>query len=105
MISIQRQLNVSKDLNGWIGQAVELLVLYALVKTEITGSIPGAFHKFGIVRIIIPVCLIKQPNGTVSRMKVQTYIRVKIKWVAVSVHSEAGNECSLKCTSLILAGL
>ena len=34
-------------------------------------------------------------------MYVQTYISVK--WVAVSVHSEAWNEYSLECTSLILA--
>ena len=53
--------------------------------------------------MIISTCLIKQPNGTLSRMYVQTYIRVK--WVAVSVHSEAWNECSLESPSLILAGL
>ena len=34
---------------------------------------------------------------------VKTYIRVT--WVAVSVHSEAWNEWSLECTSLILVGL
>ena len=50
-------------------------------------------HIFRIVWIIIPACLIKQPNGTLSRMYVRTYISVK--WVAVSVHSEAWNECSL----------
>ena len=56
---------------------VELLVLYTLVKPEVTGSIPGDSHKFEIVWIVIPACLIKQPNGTLSRMYVQTYIRVK----------------------------
>ena len=29
---------------------------------------------FKIVWILIPACLIKQPNGTLSRMYVQTYI-------------------------------
>ena len=70
---------------------------------EVTGSIPDVSHKCRIVWIIIPACLIKQPNGTLSRMCVQTYISVK--WVAVSVHSEAWNVCSLECNSLILAGL
>ena len=82
---------------------VELLIWYTLVKSDVTGSIPGVSHIFRIVRIIIPACLIKQPNGTLSRMYVQTYISVK--WLAVSVHSEAWNECSLECISLILAGL
>ena len=82
---------------------VELLVLYTLVKPEVTGSIPGVSHKFRIVWIIIPVSLIKQPNGTLSQMHVQTYITVK--WVAVSEQGEAWDEYSLECTSLILAGL
>ena len=86
-----------------MAKVVELLVWHTLVKPEVTGSIPGVSHKFRIVWIIIPACLIKQPNGTLSRMYVQTYIRVK--WVAVSVYSEAWNVCSLECTSLILAGL
>ena len=43
---------------------------YTLVKPEVTGSIPGVSHKFRIVWIIIPACLIKQPNGTLSRMYV-----------------------------------
>ena len=34
-------------------------------------------HIFRIVWIIIPASLIKQPNGTLSRMYVQTYISVK----------------------------
>ena len=38
---------------------------------------PGASHIFRIVWIIIPACLIKQPNGTLSRLYVQTYISVK----------------------------
>ena len=62
-----------------MAQAVELLVWYKLVKQEATGSIPGVSHKFRIAWIIIPACLIKQPNGTLSWMYVQTYIRVK--WV------------------------
>ena len=70
---------------------------------QLLGSIPGVSHKLRILWIIIPACLIKQPNGTLSRMYVQTYISVK--WVAVSVDSEARNECSLECTPLILAGL
>ena len=86
-----------------MAQVVELLICYTFVKPEVTGSTPGVSHKFRIVRIIIPACFIKQINGTLSQMYVQTYIRVK--WVAVSVHSEAWNECSLECTSLILAGL
>ena len=32
---------------------------------------------FRIVWIIINACLIKQPNGTLSQMYAQTYIRVK----------------------------
>ena len=44
-------------------------------------------HKFKIVRMIIPTWLINQPDGTLSRMYVQKYIRVKL--VAVSVNSEA----------------
>ena len=58
---------------------VELLILYALVEPEVTGLIPGVSHIFRIVWpwIIIPACLIKQPNGTLSRMYVQTYISVK----------------------------
>ena len=88
---------------GGMAQVVELLVWYTLVKPEVTGSIPGVSHKFRIVRIIIPDCFIKQPNGKLSRMYVQTYFRVK--WVAVSVHREAWNEYSLEYTSLILAGL
>ena len=86
-----------------MAQVVELLVWYTLVKPEVTGSIPGVSQKFRIVWIIIPACLIKQPNGTLSRIYVQTYIRVK--WVAVSVHSEAWKECSFECNSLILAGV
>ena len=95
----------SRDLytSSGVAQVVELLVWYTLVKPEVTGSILGVSYKFRIVWIIIPACLIKQPKGTLSRMYVQTYIRVK--WVAVSVHSEAWNECSLECISLILAGL
>ena len=42
--------------------------LYALVKPEVTDSIAGVSHTFRIVRIIIPVYLIKQPTGSLSRM-------------------------------------
>ena len=62
---------------GGIAQLVELLIRYTLVKSDVTGSIPGVSHIFRIVWIIIPACLIKQPNGTLSRMYVQTYISVK----------------------------
>ena len=53
------------------------LFVYILVKPEVTGSIPSVSLKFKIVRIFISACLVKQPNGTLSRMYVQTYIRVK----------------------------
>ena len=43
-----------------MAKVVELLVWYTLVKPEVTGSIPGVSHKFRIVGIIIPACLIKQ---------------------------------------------
>ena len=33
-------------------------------------------QNIGLLRLIIPGCLIKQPNGTLSRMYVETYIRV-----------------------------
>ena len=72
---------------GGIAQLVELLILCTLVKSDVTGSIPGVPHIFRIVLIIIPACLIKQPNVSLSRMYVQTYISVK--WVAVSVHTKS----------------
>ena len=50
---------------------------HPIVKSDVAGSIPGVSHIFRIVWIIIPACLIKQPNGTLSRMYVQTYISVK----------------------------
>ena len=71
-----------------MAQVAELLIWYTLVKPVVTGSIPAVSHKFRI----------KQPNGTLSRMYVQTYIRVK--WVAESLHSEAWNECSLILAAL-----
>ena len=40
----------------------------ALAKQVVTASIPGVPHIFGIVWILIPACLIKQPNGSLSRM-------------------------------------
>ena len=43
-----------------MAKVVELLVWYTIVKPEVTGSIPGVSHKFRIVGIIIPACLIKQ---------------------------------------------
>ena len=54
-------------------QVVELLVC----TLSTAGLIPDVFHTFSIVRMIIPACLIKQPNGTLSRMYVHTYTRVK----------------------------
>ena len=66
--------------------------------TPFLGRIAHLYHIFRIVWIIISACLIKQPNGTLSRMYVQTYI--SFKRVVVSVDSEAWNECSLECTSL-----
>ena len=71
----ERRINVSRE--GGVAQVVGLLVWYTLVEPEVTGSIPGVSHKFGIVWIIIPACLIEQPNGNLSRMYVQTCIRVK----------------------------
>ena len=62
--------------------------------------IPSVSHKLRIVWIIIPACLIEQPNRTLIRMYVQMYMRVK--QVAVSVHSKARNEYNLQCTSKIL---
>ena len=56
---------------------VELLVCIRHAKGH------GVSHEFKIVRIIIPARLIKQSNGTLSRMYVQTYIRVTCS-VAVS---------------------
>ena len=58
---------------GGMAQVAELLDLYILVKPEVTSLIPGVSHKFRIVWIIIFACLINQPNGTLSRMHVQTY--------------------------------
>ena len=55
------------------GRAAGLIYTYRQLP-EVTGSIPGVSHKFRIVRIIIPACLIKQPNGTLSRMYVLTYM-------------------------------
>ena len=40
-------------------------------------TINSLLSLFRIVCIIIPVCSIKQPNGTLSRMYVQTYFMVK----------------------------
>ena len=42
--------------------------VYRLAKLDVTVSISGVSHKFRIVRIIIPACLIKQPNCKLSRM-------------------------------------
>ena len=46
----------------WIGSDVKA-----------AGSIPNVSNKFRIARIIIPACLIKQPNEI--RIDVQTYIK------------------------------
>ena len=57
--------------NSSVGRATDLIYT---CQARCHGSIP---HIFTIVWIIIPACLIKQPNGTLSRMYVQTYISVK----------------------------
>ena len=72
--------------NSSVGRAADLIYI---CQARCHGAVS---HIFRIVWIIIPACLIKQTNGTLSRMYVQTYISVK--WVAVSVHSLAWNECS-----------
>ena len=61
--------------NGSGGRAAGL---YTLVKPEVTGLIPGVSHKFRIVWIIIPAFLIKQPNGILNLMYLQTYTRVTL---------------------------
>ena len=43
-----------------------------MIEPEVTDSIPGVSLKIRIAWIIIPVCFIKQPNGTLSRMYVKT---------------------------------
>ena len=50
-----------------IAQLVELLIRYTLVKPDVTGLISGVSLIFRIVWIIIPACLIKQPNGTLNK--------------------------------------
>ena len=42
-----------------------------LVKPEVTCSIPVVSYKFRVVWIIIPACLIKQPNGRVNVYQVK----------------------------------
>ena len=54
--------------NSSVGRAADLIYT-CQVRCE--GSIPGVSHIFRIVWIIIPACLIKQPNGTLSRMHVK----------------------------------
>ena len=44
--------------NGSGGRAAGL-IYYTLVKPEVIGSIPGVSHKFRIVSIIIPACLVR----------------------------------------------
>ena len=66
--------NSYKLRNGFGGRAAGLV---HTCQAKVTGSIPGVSHKFRIVRISILACLIKQPNGTLSRTYVQTYIRIK----------------------------
>ena len=53
--------------NSSVGRAADLIYT-CQVRCYVTGSIPGVSHIFRIVWIIIPACLIKQPNGTLSRM-------------------------------------
>ena len=42
--------------------------LYTIVKSKVKGSITGVSKKCGIVQMIIPACLIKQPNSTLIRI-------------------------------------
>ena len=63
-----------------MAQVVDLLVctnLSCRARGHDVGSLTGVSLKFSIVRIIIPACKIKQPNGSLSWMYVQTNIRVK----------------------------
>ena len=66
---------VELKVNNSVGRAADLI--YTCQVRDVTGSIPGVSHIFRIIWIIIPACLIQQPNGTLSRMYVQTYISVK----------------------------
>ena len=60
--------------NSAVGRAADLIYTY---QPDVTGSIPDVSHILRIVWIIITACLIKQHNGTLSRMYVQTYVSVK----------------------------
>ena len=51
----------------WLSSGGRAVGLYTLVKPDVTGSITGTCHKFKIVRIIIPIIIIKQRNGTKNR--------------------------------------
>ena len=58
--------------NSSVGRAADLIYT-----CQARCRFPVFPHIFRIVWIIIPACLIKQPNGTLSRMYVQTYVSVK----------------------------
>ena len=59
---------------GWKGKdAVKDGVVAFSIHLFCRGSIPGGFHIFRIVWIIIPACLIKQSNGALSRVYVHIY--------------------------------
>ena len=60
--------------NSSVGRTADLIYT---CQVRCHGFESGVSHIFRIVWIIIPACLIKQPNGTLSRMFVQTYISVK----------------------------
>ena len=62
-----------------MNQDLRQTIIFGLAEIRViqySGSIPGVSHIFSMVWIIIPACLIKQPNSTLSRMYVQTYISV-----------------------------
>ena len=64
----------------YIGSDGKVFAQYTLAEPVVTGSIPGVHLIFGIVWIFIifiPARLIKQPNGSLCRMCVQAYMRVK----------------------------
>ena len=68
------------------GSDSRALAYYTLAnKQVVTGSIPGVPHILGLYwYLLLPAWLRNQTS--ISRMCVQAYMRVK--WVAVSVHSE-----------------
>ena len=72
---IQTFCTTLKKLYGEMAQKLECsLGTHCLV---FTGSIPVVPQIFGIERIFIPACLIKQPNDSLSRMCVLAQMRIK----------------------------